>query len=133
MNDVVNKAPVMLIEFAGGFVSTDTNKLFNDTIKIYRNAARLLNSTNSDSKHPPCMFVVLSHRFKVYFEWLSLVTDRAYVCTRMATLDVPYSPGGLKAAMQQFPGVFSWRNAVINYVKNTAPFNNANLETIPVP
>jgi hypothetical protein len=133
MNHVDSKAAVMLVIFAGGFVNVDPNKLLSDTIKTYRNAARLLNSKDSDTKHPPCMFVVISHHFKVYFECLTLDTDRVYVRTRKATLDVPYSPGGLKTAMKQFPNVFSWRNAVIDSVKNAVSFNNANIETIPVP
>lgn len=133
MNHVDSKAAVMLIEFAGGFVHVDSNKLLSDTIKTYRNTARILNSKNSDTKHPPCMFVVISHHFKVYFECLTFVTDRVYVRTRKATLDIPYSPGGLKTAVKQFPDVFSWRNTVIGSVKNAVSFNNANIETIPVP
>ncbi|KAG1150373.1 hypothetical protein G6F37_003638 [Rhizopus arrhizus] len=94
------KASVMLIEFAGGFVNVDRNKLKNDTIKIYRNAARLLNSKNSSPENPPSIFVVISHKFKIYFETLTLVTDRAYVRTRTATIDIPFSPNGLKTAME---------------------------------
>ncbi|KAG1292879.1 hypothetical protein G6F66_006574 [Rhizopus arrhizus] len=112
MNHVDSKAAVMLIEFAGGFVNVDSNKLLSDTIKTYRNTARILNSKNSDTKHPPY---------------------RVYVRTRKATLDIPYYPGGLKTAVKQFPDVFSWRNTVIGSVKNAVSFNNANIETIPVP
>lgn len=90
----------MLIEFAGGFVNVDESKLENDTIKIYRNAARLLNTKNSRPEDPPSIFAVISHHFKIYFETLTLVTDRAYVITRAATLDVPYSPNSLKTAME---------------------------------
>lgn len=64
---VDGKAAVMLIEFAGGFVNVDQNKLENYTIKIYRNATRLLNSKNSSPENPPSIFVVISHHFKIYF------------------------------------------------------------------
>ncbi|KAG1226222.1 hypothetical protein G6F35_003009 [Rhizopus arrhizus] len=127
------KASVMLIEFAGGFVNVVRNKLKNNTIKIYRNAARLLNSKNSSPENPPSIFVVVSHHFKIYFETLTLVTDRAYVRTRTTTIDVPFSPNGLKTAMEQLPTVFAWRDMVIASVKNTITFSSSNLETIPVP
>lgn len=48
-------------------------------------------------------------------------------------MDVPYSPYGLKIAMQQFPNVLAWQNAVISSVQEKVPSNNAILETIPVP
>ncbi|RCH79206.1 hypothetical protein CU098_006683 [Rhizopus stolonifer] len=127
------KAAVMLIEFAGGFANVDQNKLENDTIKIYRNATRLLNSKNSSPENPPSIFVVISHHFKIYFETLTLVTDRAYVRSRKATLHVPYSPSSLKTAMEQLPTVFAWRDMVIASVKNTVTLDNSNLKTIPVP
>lgn len=133
MSKADGKATVMLIEFAGGFTNYDPKKLCSDTNKIYRNAARLLNNKDSTPNHQPRMFVVLSHNYKVYFECITLVTNRAYVRTRKAVMDVPYSPYGLKIAMQQFPDVFTWRNTVISSVQEKVPFNYANLETIPVP
>ncbi|EIE76930.1 hypothetical protein RO3G_01634 [Rhizopus delemar RA 99-880] len=55
------------------------------------------------------------------------------VRARKAVMDVPYSPYGLKIAMQQFPNVLAWQNAVISSVQEKVPSNNAILETIPVP
>lgn len=59
-------AAVMLLEFAGGFADVDQNKLEKDTIKLYRNATRLLNCKNSSPETPPSIFVVISHQFKIY-------------------------------------------------------------------
>ncbi|ORE06349.1 hypothetical protein BCV72DRAFT_228453 [Rhizopus microsporus var. microsporus] len=75
-------------------------KLCSDIDKIYRNAVRFLSNKGSTPKHRPCMFVVFSHGYKVYFECLTLVTNRVYVRTRKAVMDVPYSPYGLKVAIQ---------------------------------
>lgn len=47
MNKVDGKAVVLLIEFAGGFADAGANKLDNNTVKIYRNAARLLHNCNN--------------------------------------------------------------------------------------
>jgi hypothetical protein len=119
----------MLTDFTGGFTNVGQNKLENDTLKIYRNATRLLTSKNNIPKHPPSIFVVISHQFKIYFETLALVTDRTYVRTRTATMDVPFSPNGLKTAMEQLPAVFTWRDMVIASVKGTVTFGSSNLET----
>lgn len=123
----------MLIEFAGSFTNYDPNKLNTDTTKIYRNAARFLNNKNSTPDHQPRIFVVLSHNYKVYFECITLVSDRDYVRTRKAVMDVPYSPNGLEITMKQFPDVFAWRNDVISSFEEKVAPNNTNLETLLVP
>ncbi|KAG2213462.1 hypothetical protein INT47_009136 [Mucor saturninus] len=61
-----DKAAVMMIEFAGGFVDDDQYKLENSTTRIYRNASRLINSRNSSSENPPSIFVVINYHFKIY-------------------------------------------------------------------
>ncbi len=86
----------MLIEFTGGFNNHNLKKLYNDTNKVYRNAIRLLKKKDSTLNHQPRIFVVISHGYKVYFECVTLVSNRVYVRTRKAVMDVPYAPSSLK-------------------------------------
>lgn len=60
-DDDDDKAKMMLIEFAGDFRNQNANKLENDTEKVYRNAARLLNKRNSNELCQPHIFIV-SHK-----------------------------------------------------------------------
>ncbi|CEG63594.1 hypothetical protein RMATCC62417_00712 [Rhizopus microsporus] len=83
--------------------------------------------------HQPRIFVICSHGYKICFECLTLVASRIYLRTRKAALNVPCFLYGLKTAMQQFPGMFTWCNVVISSVQEKVPCNNNNLETIPVP
>lgn len=79
MSKADGKATIMLIEFAGGFTNCNPKKLSSDTNKIYRNAARLLNS-----KIAP---LITNH---VYMS-LSVITIKSTLNASLSSLIVPIS------------------------------------------
>ncbi|PHZ14891.1 uncharacterized protein RHIMIDRAFT_107424 [Rhizopus microsporus ATCC 52813] len=134
VNDDDDKATVMLIEFAGGFGNQNAKKLENDTEKVYRNAARLLNRRDSNENCQPRIFIVLTQDRTIYFESLTLMTNLTYVRTRAAEIQVPYSPDGLKKTIKHMKDVFAWRDSVISSIQeDTASLRDANLDTNPIP
>ncbi|KAL1933498.1 hypothetical protein VTP01DRAFT_7588 [Rhizomucor pusillus] len=100
---------------------------------VYRNAFRILNEPCTNNSKQPRIFVVLTHNRKIYFERLILVTDLVYIRTRKAELDVPFSPKGLKDAMQEMAKVFAWHNAVISSLDKIVLPRNCSLDTLAVP
>ncbi|KAI8888593.1 hypothetical protein K501DRAFT_267680 [Backusella circina FSU 941] len=107
MNLTDGRVSVMLIEFAGDFVNIDPKKLHNDTFKVYRSAAGPLNYKNSNRNHPPCIYVVNSLQFKIYYESFTLASNRVYVRARNTVMSISYSPNGLKIALEELLSVFS--------------------------
>lgn len=134
VNDDDDKVTVMLVEFAGGLENRNANKLENDTEKVYGNAARLLNKRDSNKRCQLRISIVLTQDRTIYFESLMLVTKLTYIRTRVAEIQVPYSPDGLKKAMKHMKDVFAWRDSVISSIQEgTASLRDANLDTIPTP
>lgn len=65
----------------------------------------------------PRIIIVRTHDRKIFFESLTQAINLAYVRTRAAELNVPFSPAGLKKAMLAMPDVFAWRDTVILRLK----------------
>jgi hypothetical protein len=107
------KEPIALAEFGGALC--DDKKTENDTVKVYRNACRVINELAAKTKKRqiPTVFIVLFHQSKLRFESLKLIDDSIYVRTNHAKIVTPTSPEEISAIFTEMPKVFGWRDAMI--------------------
>lgn len=71
-----------------------------DTVKVYINAARVINELASKirKRKTPKVFIVLSHKTKLSFETLTLIDDCTCVRTRHAKIKAPTHTWTAKAS-----------------------------------
>ncbi|KAI7849436.1 hypothetical protein BDC45DRAFT_520769 [Circinella umbellata] len=111
------KATIMMIKFTDGFAYEKETKNISDTQKVYRNALRVVNSNSPNACSPhPRIFTVLTIDNKIYFESLTQVDNEVYIRKRSTEVVLPASFSGFLKAVSILPSVFSWRNAVMDYV-----------------
>ncbi|KAI7906975.1 uncharacterized protein BX663DRAFT_482660 [Cokeromyces recurvatus] len=80
------KGPIILAEFGGSLC--DGKKTENDTVKVHRNACRIINELAAKTKKSqiPTVFIVFFHQSKLRFESLKLIDDNVYVRTSHAKI-----------------------------------------------
>ncbi|KAI7849437.1 hypothetical protein BDC45DRAFT_540158 [Circinella umbellata] len=111
------KATIMMIEFTDGLGYEKETKNISNTQKVYCNALRVVNSNSSNAcSHHPRIFTVLTIDDKIYFESLTQVDNEVYIRKRSIEIVLPTSFSGLLEAVSILLSVFSWRNAVMDYV-----------------
>jgi hypothetical protein len=108
--------PMALAEFGGAKCSDD--KVNSDTLKIYRNALRILNEIAAKTKHgeTPKVFIVLFHKAILRFETLLLLDNCTYVRARHAKIQSPKTPEELKLIFPELKKAISWRDALVQSI-----------------
>ncbi|KAG1138494.1 hypothetical protein G6F37_010782 [Rhizopus arrhizus] len=108
--------PMALAEFGGAKCTDD--KVNGDTLKVYRNALRILNEISAKTKkgETPKVFIVLFHKAILRFETLALLDNCMYVRTRHAKIRSPRTPEELKLFFPELRKAISWRDALVQNV-----------------
>ncbi|KAG1170798.1 hypothetical protein G6F46_004136 [Rhizopus delemar] len=105
-----------LAEF--GCAKCSDNKVNSDTLKVYRNALRILNELAAKTKNgkTPKVFIVLFHKAILRFETLLLLDNCMYVHTRHAKIQFPKTPEELKLVFPELKKAISWRDALVQNI-----------------
>jgi hypothetical protein len=109
----VMKEPMALGEFAGPMQNND--KTDHDTVKVYRNAMRVVNeiATKTQNGKIPRVYIILFHKGKLLFETLALIDNSTYVRTRHGMIKAPKTPDELKLVFTKISKVLSCGDTLV--------------------